>query len=671
MSGIAGVFYLDGRPVEQAEIERMTDILAHRGPDDGSIWCDGVVGLGHRMLWTTPESLREKLPLANSSGDLVITADARIDNRDELLPLLGLDDRPAGDVTDSQVILNAYEKWSEQCPEKLLGDFAFAIWDSRRQVLFCARDIFGDRPFYYYHSHGLFVFSSEIKSLFCLPEVPRKLDEVMVGYYLSNIIPQEPVTFYQDIVPLPARYSLTVSSTSIRMRCHWTPDPSYELKLGSDEEYAEAFQDSFRQAVQRRLRSAYPIGSELSGGLDSSFVTAMARDLLAKNDNQRLKTFSAVFDKTPESDEREFINAIVGQGNVDAHFVNVDNVGPLVDMERIFWLNDQAYIPFTGFINWEVCREAHKQGVRVLLTGLDGDTIVSHGLEYLTDLALASMWDSFAQETKALARRFKLSSARPYVENYGFSVLAARAKARQWGVFSTGVNGLTRHFNLSRRVLWKHYVVKPMTPQPVLNFWRILRGRQPQVQNGHKFIDEKFARQIDLDQRLETMFNDESGLPLTARASHAAVLTGANISYMAESANQDATAFSMETRHPFTDRQLAEFCLALPPEQKLHQGWTRMIMRRAMTGMVPEKIQWRVSKTLNSAAFTRALLTFERDRLEEVIINEPGQLVNYVNLPVLRDAYCRYLAQQTSEDEIKVARVLGLALWLRHIDSSL
>src|SRR4028118_649697 len=164
MSAIAGIYYLDGRPVDCADLGRMVDTLAHRGPDGADVWCEESVGLGHRMLWTTPESLLEKLPLVDQTGNLVITADARIDNRDELIEVLGLTDHPAEKITDSQLILAAYERWGDRCPEYLLGDFAFAIWDRRQQQLFCARDHMGVKPFYYYHSDRLLVFASEIRS---------------------------------------------------------------------------------------------------------------------------------------------------------------------------------------------------------------------------------------------------------------------------------------------------------------------------------------------------------------------------------------------------------------------------------------------------------------------------------------------------------------------------
>lgn len=145
MSAIAGVYYLDDRPVDCTDLGRMVDTLAHRGSDDSAIWSEGCVGLGHRMLWTTPESLLEKLSLVNQTGNLVITANARIDNRDELIAKLSFCDRPVEKITDSQIILAAYQQWGESCLKHLLGDFAFAIWDGCQHWLFCARGHMGVR----------------------------------------------------------------------------------------------------------------------------------------------------------------------------------------------------------------------------------------------------------------------------------------------------------------------------------------------------------------------------------------------------------------------------------------------------------------------------------------------------------------------------------------------
>ena len=215
MSAIVGIYNLDDRPVNHADLVHMVDILAHRGPDGAAVWCEANVGLGHRMLHTTPESLSETLPFVDKSRDLVITADARIDNREELTEALGLSAETAKQLSDSQFILQAYIKWGEDCPNHLLGDFAFVIWDGRKQKLFCARDHFGVKPFYYYHAPGkFFAFATEIKALLTLADVPRQLNELRVGQYLTGMFDDKEITFYEGILRLPPAHVMTFASRS-------------------------------------------------------------------------------------------------------------------------------------------------------------------------------------------------------------------------------------------------------------------------------------------------------------------------------------------------------------------------------------------------------------------------------------------------------------------------
>src|SRR3989454_9825112 len=275
--------------------------LAHRGPDGAGVWSGGAVGLGHRLLHTTPESLREHLPLASGDGTLVLTADARIDNRGELLAALGR----GVEATDAELILAAYERWGERCPEHLLGDFAFVIWDARRATLFCARDHFGVKPFYYYHAPGrLFCFASEIKGLLALAEVPRRLNETRVADYLVPLLEDKVITFYQDILRLPPAHRMTVTRQGVRIEQYWALDPEREIRMKSDADYAAAFREIFTEAVRCRLRSAFPVGSMLSGGLDSSSIVCVARQLLAQDGGETLHTFSPVFDDVREGGER-------------------------------------------------------------------------------------------------------------------------------------------------------------------------------------------------------------------------------------------------------------------------------------------------------------------------------------------------------------------------------
>jgi asparagine synthase (glutamine-hydrolysing) len=629
MSAIAGIYFLDGRSVELADLERMVDNLTHRGVDGVGIWNQGSVGFGHRMLWTTPESLKERLPLTSTCGSLVLTADARIDNRDELMIALGVDRSRPGEVADSELILRAYERWGERCPQELLGDFAFAIWDGRRQVVFCARDPMGVKPFYYYRSDRAFVFGSEIKAFFCLQEVPRCLNETRVADFLVSALEDPTATFYSQIFRLPPGHCMAMGREQAPPRPYWSLDLSRELRLRSDDEYAEAFREIFAAAVSCRLRSAFPLGSMLSGGLDSSSVVCMARERLKRDGTHQLHTFSAVFDdeEVRQCDERPFINAVLGLGGLKSHFVRADQLSPLGDREWLFWHQDEP--PYVPNLFWTLAlyRIAQQQGVRVILDGHDGDTTVSLGLDFLPELAQTGQWIKLAREVTALSRNGSLV----------------------W----------------SPAKILLQYALRPLTPEPVRRLRRLSRGNNAEPWGVNPTIHPDFARRIGLADRMVALQRPESKPAWTARQHHWLALTSGLIPYINEVIDKTTAALSVEARHPFWDRRLVEFCLALPSEQKLNQGWFRIVMRRAMAGILPEKVRWRAGKTRLGANFRRSLLKFEQPLLEKVIFEDAVLIEQYVDLHALRQAYRRYADGRSASDALLVWAAVNLTLWLR------
>ena len=222
MTAITGIFHRDERSVDYVQINKMNNTLSHRGPDGSKVYCQGSIALGHQMLYTTPESLHEILPFEEDG--LVITADARIDNREELSEKLNIQNKE--EVSDSYFILKAYQKWSENCIEKLLGDFVFAIWDKNNAKLFCARDHMGVKPFYYYSSDDVFLFASEIKALINNPKVSYKINELHLSNYLALIDNNRSSTFYENISSLPAAHSLTITLDDNNLKQYWKLDPN-------------------------------------------------------------------------------------------------------------------------------------------------------------------------------------------------------------------------------------------------------------------------------------------------------------------------------------------------------------------------------------------------------------------------------------------------------------
>jgi asparagine synthase (glutamine-hydrolysing) len=631
MSAVVGIYHPDGRPADRVDLERMLASLAHRGPDGMGAWCEGPVGLGQLLLRTTPEALHEELPLANARGDLVIAADARLDNRQELLATLAMHGHQGQAVTDAALILAAYEKWGEDCPAHLLGDFAFAMWDRRAQSLFCARDPMGVRSLYYHYSPRAFAVASEIKALVCLPQVPRRLNEVRVADHLVPFFEDPTITFYQDIVRLPAAHSLRVSRQGVRLRRYWSLDPARELRLRSAAEYAEAFCELFSEAVRCRLRSIAPVGAMLSGGLDSSAIVCVARQLLAEGGGDRLRTFSAIFPSLEgvdrKIDERTYIAAVLAGGGVEPHYVCADRLSPLVG--RV-WDGDEALPTPNLYLDWALFQAVHHQGTRVLLSGWDGDSTVSHGYEYLQELARTGRWQTLAAEALALTRRL---SGRPHK---------------------------------SLRVMWQ-LAFGPLLAEPWGRWWRRAKGRpHPEVEIIAP-VHPAFAERIGLQQRLQAFLGPRSTPARSAREDHWRALTSGLLVYGLEVLEQVAAAWAIELRYPFCDRRLLEFCLALPPEQKLQDGWDRAIMRRALAAMLPQQVRERTRKGNLSANFKRRLLDDARETIEAVIRDDAAAIGRYVDVPAVRAAYQRYAAQpmQRQRDALAVFLVVTLALWLR------
>ena len=634
MSGICGKFNRNGEPVAFAQIGAMNERLRHRGPDARNTWTSGPVALGHCMLRITPESLEEHLPLVVDDGDYAITGDVRIDNREELIDALWRHAPPIA-PPDSELILAAYRKWGEACPRQILGDFAFVIWDRSSRSLFCACDPMGVKGLYYHLSPNGFVFASEIKALFALPEVPRRLNELRVAEYLVTLFEDRVGTFYEEIFRLPGAHTLTVTPETVKLREYWSLDSRSELRLGSDAEYAEAFRDLFSKAVRCRTRSAFPVGAALSGGLDSSSVACAAAGMIP-DQSAPLRTFSLIFPSLPEKDlrqidERPQIQAVLAGGRFAPQFIEADRLSPLWQVDRMHFHLDHANYAPNLYLHWAMYDAAQKQGVRVFLDGFDGDSTVSHGFERLTELAQTLHWSTLWRETRMLSQNH-LSGIAP------------------------------------RRIL-KEYCVKPLAPAWAYRLRTLLRTRGRKLQAGSIFINPDFKLRTGIEERARRLLREQTRWTLTrtARETHCMGLNQALYAYTLEIADKASAAFGIEARYPFFDRRLMEFCVALPAEQKLGHGWNRWIQRRAMTGILPPDIQWRPRKGNLSPNFYLRLLDFERDRLEEVSLRGTKELAPFVDAGAIRAAYQAYENSHSrgQGEGIQLFATVNLALWLR------
>lgn len=628
MSGIAGLVRHDGGPVHPAEIHRMLNVMQHRGPDGIGVWTRANVGFGHRMLWTTPESLVERQPITSEEPLLVLTADARIDNREELMAVLRLRKDPA-EISDSELILAAYARWGDACPLHLLGDFAFAIWIQAEKRLFCASDPMGVKTLYYLETPNRFAFASEIKGLLSLSDVRPLLSEERVADHLLGIFDDAGSTFYQHVLRLLPASTLSVAMNGIRNDVYWTPSASREVRYQTDEQYADAFKSIFETAVRARTRSAFPVGSTLSGGLDSSSVACMASAVVP----QPIHTFSLVFPSLPEEDlriidERRYMNAALQHGAFEPHFVRADLLSPLGESDQMHQHLDEPNGAPNLYLHWGMFDAAREQRVRVLLDGFDGDSAISHGFDRLSDLARDLRWPTLAREITLLAQQQQAA--------------------------------------MSRRYLARELCLKPLLPEWAAN--ALDRLRNIQADTTDRILEVSFADRVAARTRMRRLGRKPGRWTTSSRQRHAASLREASYAHTLAVADRAGAAFGVEPRYPFFDRRLIEFCVGIPGEQKLGKGWSRYILRHAMGGVLPELIRWRKGKGNLSPNFRRGLLTIDTHTVDRVVSHSAHSLRAYVDLNVFGDLYRQFRADPTASGRtpISVFSVATLGLWLNH-----
>ncbi|MDQ3666116.1 MAG: asparagine synthase (glutamine-hydrolyzing) [Acidobacteriota bacterium] len=377
MCGIAGVCNLNGEAVSTGLLKRMTDVIAHRGPDGEGHYTDGPVGLGHRRLAIIDLSPAGHQPMANVAGDCVITYNGEIYNFQKLRVELEALGYQFHSKTDTEVVIHAYEEWGEKCLDRFNGMFAFGILDRRRRRLFLARDRYGVKPLYWYCQNGVFIFASEIKAILEHPQVSRSICYPALNEYFTfqNILTD--LTLFQGIRMLPPGSTLTLDTsgaTDPEQKRYWDYSFASEPVSLSAEENTQKLYELFFQAVTRQLVSDVPVGSYLSGGMDSGSITSVAARHMP-----RLTTFTGGFDLTSASglelgfDERKAAEIMANLFKTE-HYEVVMHAG---DMEwvlpRLIWHLEDLRVG-QCYPNYYVARLAGKF-VKVVLSGAGGDEL--------------------------------------------------------------------------------------------------------------------------------------------------------------------------------------------------------------------------------------------------------------------------------------------------------
>lgn len=566
MSGICGILRLDGGA--PAGLEAMTRKLETRGPDGTHHYRDGSMALGHALLAATPEALHEAMPLTDPATGCTITADLRIDNRDELIPALGLASETRV-IGDGELVLRAWLRWGEDCPKHLLGDFAFAIWDPRKQHLFCARDHMGMKQLIWHHGQGrIFAFASEPEAVLLAEAVPKRINEGRIADFLENYLEgiDYTSTFFEGVFRLPPAHCLTVGAGGLSLRRYWTLAPGPELSLESDEAYAQAFLEVFSEAVRCRLRGNGQVGSMLSGGIDSGSVAAVAGQLLAATGAAPLLTFSAVGPDPDTCVETRTILAALTMPGVQPTLVNHAELKPYLD--DLIRMTKESAEPFDGHMTLvrAMYLAAGRAGVKAVLDGVGGDVVLS-------------------------------SSGR----------LPRLIRAGYWRQAWADVRGQAHYWQVARR-----RVLLPAIRQAAVPDW--LRGIRDRIaaRQGHRpsrpLLDPDFARRIDLAARVATFRGQRSQhrLPPAIQRAEGIVHTFPVVGR--ERYDRVAAQSGIETRDPFMDVRVVALALRLPEAQIGGHGWHKLILRRATARLLPDPVRWRIGKEHLGGRFTQAML---------------------------------------------------------------
>lgn len=640
MSAIAAIYNLDLKPVKPSRLVQVLAQLVHRGDDAQGLWTEKYVGMGHRMRWVAPESFIEKLPLKRPDNSLVITCDARIDNRVDLISRLRLDNKAEHQITDSEIILSAYEKWGEDSPRELIGDFVFAIWDDREQKLFCARDPLGVKHFYYHYDPGRsFMLASEIKAVLKFDGVPCELDEEHLADYLIVNSTDREGTFYRGIKRLPATHALSVTRSGIRVFQYWKPRPD-EIRLRKPAEYHEAFREKFVEAVTCRLRSAYPVGSMLSGGLDTSSIVCVADEYLKGADRPPLHTFSAIFPSIakidPRIDESKYIRSVLERSDCVEHFITADDESPFHEIDEVQRSTDHP-VGMPIYMDWQLYKAASKSGVKVVLSGIDGDSTVSHGYEDFSEFARRGWYLRLLREAFALNRN------------------------------------MPRRNHKVKISVWNRGIAN-VVPLSVVRLVRAVRGRgaKPARPSTHfplhaNSITPVFKAANDLENKIKNTADTFHSDGLSAPELHWQGLTSGHFALILEHSEKAAAAFGVEPRFPFFDRRLIEFCIALPPGQRIYRGWTRSIFRHAMSGILPEDVRWRTDKSNIGASVKVNMQKYGAAKLNDVMYADSDVLAKYIDIEFVRSAYDDYKRDPMRRDQeaLFLLTTVYLSNWLK------
>ena len=549
MTAIAGFWDFSGAGTGTAHCRRMLDALAPYGRDDSGHKCLGSLSAGRALYRLLPEDAADCQPLHDEESGTLLVADLRLDNRSEIAAASGVSSSGAVGMADSALLLRAYRSWGEALVDRIVGDFAFALWDSRKQRLLLARDPLGQRPLHYCRHPGFFAFASMPVGLQALGEVPRAADRERLAELLGDMILTGSDTYLKGICRLESGHVASVTRQGVTLRRFWDP-PLGQLRLKDRREYVEAMREQVDRAVGSRLRRLRgPVATHLSAGYDSSTVATTA----ARLTRERLIAYTAapregfampeirgrVGDESPYAAETASLYP-----NIDHVIVRSSGTSALALLDLI---HPHAQMPISSpanFTYWAAINDrAAAAGAQVMLTGQYGNhTISASGLGVLADLIRSGRWAHWAREAPALVaaggvrwRGALATSFGPFMPHWAWLGLAETFL------------GTSRRFGTA-------FLLKPEWAR------RVEAAAGPRL-DAHPAANS-YLRRLRLLQMLDKGNNRKANLAI----------------------------WGIDERDPTADRRLVEFCLSLPYDQLLDGGVSRPLAREALADRLPRQI---------------------------------------------------------------------------------
>ncbi|MDQ3707068.1 MAG: asparagine synthase (glutamine-hydrolyzing) [Chloroflexota bacterium] len=620
MCGIAGIFNRFGTPPNMDVLRRMNERIAHRGPDGDGFFTDGGVALAHRALRIIDLSDAAIQPMHNHDGSLHLVFNGEVYNYVELRPELEARGYTFRSHSDSEVLLNAYEEWGVDCLQRLNGMFAFAIWDSRKERLFIARDRIGVKPVYYHWDGERLVFASEIKALLAYPGIEARPNFAAIAEYMNAMFTTGEHTWFEGIKRLLPGHYMLADAQGLQVR-QWWDAPTAEDPVGKHDEsyYVSRTRELLEDSVRLRLRSDVPLGAHLSGGLDSSSIVALLSRRLRES-GEPVRTFSGAFAEGPAYDERRYVEDVVAKYGTEHHetLPTARDLQRLLD--RIVWHMDEPAAGPGILLQWAVCRITNDAGVIVINGGQGGD----------------EAWGGYLG----------------YVPAYFRSLLKAARK----------------HPRLLLDVVKSGFVLLSRSNTRMTLLKTLVRGRKARLRASTAlgtWAGPEFKR-------AGVGGTQEEGTSTPGATQGRRSALGAVMYYdlkwylpaLLQVEDRTSMAFSLESRAPLLDYRLIELATSVPSHLKMKHLDMKHIFKEAVKDVLPASIYKRTDKmgmpTPVDIWFRESLASWVREQLDSPDAREFGLLDRDFVLNALEEH------QSGARDRsLDLWKMLNLVTWWR------